>query len=303
MRRVIVVGATVLVAAAAIGLRTCAAAGPEAAPPTRPSTAAESADERPATGPRTEELGVPVGWSRDATGARAAAVSAVSLTGELARAGFITRSDMIRVPASRRYGPTLADLSAAQLDAFIDELAGEGLTPSQLLLQELPLEGALEERVRLILLQRVAGVLLVHGARHRVTIRHGGHTHCIFHGHARFLHRCRMGCRVQLGTGIGGQRELHQKQRRNQNAGYPASLARYGASGEDHGANGIPSDGHGLNLDQIRACRAIRSTPWPGGRCRPAAASRSAACGAAPACTSSLSEVSASVTRVNADRE
>ena len=113
MRRVIVVGATMLVAAAAIGLRTCAAAGPEAAPPTRPSTAAESADERPATGPRTEELGVPVGWSRDATGARAAAVSAVSLTGELARAGFITRSDMIRVLASRRYGPTLADLSAA----------------------------------------------------------------------------------------------------------------------------------------------------------------------------------------------
>ena len=140
MRRVIVVGATVLVAAAAIGLRTCAAAGP----PTRPSTAAESADERPATGPRTEELGVPVGWSRDATGARAAAVSAVSLTGELARAGFITRSDMIRVLASRRYGPTLSDLSAAQLDAFIDELAGEGLTPSQLLLQELPLTAVVE---------------------------------------------------------------------------------------------------------------------------------------------------------------
>ena len=120
MRRVIVVGATVLVAAAAIGLRTCAAAGREAAQPARPSAAAESADERPATGPRTEELGVPVGWSRDATGARAAAVSAVSLTGELARAGFITRSDMIRVLASRRYGPTLADLSAAQLYAFID---------------------------------------------------------------------------------------------------------------------------------------------------------------------------------------
>ena len=144
MRRVIVVGATVLVAAAAIGLRTCAAAGREAAPPARPSTAAESVDERPATGPRTEELGVPVGWSRDATGARAAAVSAVSLTGELARAGFITRSDMIRVLASRRYGPTLADLSAAQLDAFIDDLAGEGLTPSQLLLQELPLTAVVE---------------------------------------------------------------------------------------------------------------------------------------------------------------
>ena len=144
MRRVIVVGATVLVAAAAIGLRTCAAAGREAAPPASSSATAESADERSATGPRAEQLGVPVGWSRDANGARAAAVSAVSLTGELARAGFITRSDMIRVLASRRYGPTLADLSAAQLDAFIDDLAGEGLTPSQLLLQELPLTAVVE---------------------------------------------------------------------------------------------------------------------------------------------------------------
>lgn len=138
MRRVMVVSAVVLVAAAAVGLRTCAAAGPEAAPPN--STPAVAPDEvRPATGPRTERLGVPIGWSRDATGARSAAVSAVSLTGELARAGFITRSDMIRVLASRRYGPTLADSSAAQLDAFIDDLAGEGLTSAQLLLQELPL--------------------------------------------------------------------------------------------------------------------------------------------------------------------
>ena len=87
---------------------------------------------------------MPIGWSRDAIGARAAAASAVSLTGDLARAGFITRSDMIRVLASRRYGPTLADLSAAQLDAFIDDLAGEGLTPAQLLLQELPLTALVE---------------------------------------------------------------------------------------------------------------------------------------------------------------
>ncbi len=143
MRRVMVVSAVVLVAAAAVGLRTCAAAGPEAAPPS--STPAVAPDQvRPSAGPRAKRLDVPIGWSRDATGARSAAVSAVSLTGELARAGFITRSDMIRVLASRRYGPTLADLSAAQLDAFIDDLAGEGLTPSQLLLQELPLTAVVE---------------------------------------------------------------------------------------------------------------------------------------------------------------
>ena len=143
MRRVMVLSAVVLVAATAVGLRTCTAAGPEAAPPS--STPAVAPDEvRTATGPLTERLGVPIGWSRDATGARAAAASAVSLTGDLARAGFITRSDMIRVLASRRYGPTLADLSAAQLDAFIDDLAGEGLTPAQLLLQELPLTALVE---------------------------------------------------------------------------------------------------------------------------------------------------------------
>ena len=143
MRRVMVVSAAVLVAAAAVGLRTCAAADPEAAPPSSTSAVAPN-EVRPATGPRTERLGVPIGWSRDATGARSAAVSAVSLTGELARAGFITRSDMIEVLASRRYGPTLADLSAAQLDAFIDDLAGEGLTSAQLLLRELPLTAFVE---------------------------------------------------------------------------------------------------------------------------------------------------------------
>lgn len=142
MRRVIIVSAVVLVAAAAVGLRTCTAAGPEAAPPS--STPVVAPDEVRLTGLRTERLGVSIGWSRDATGARSAAVSAVSLTGELARAGFITRSDMIRILASRRYGPTLADLSAAQLDAFIDDLAGEGLTPAQLLLQELPLTAVVE---------------------------------------------------------------------------------------------------------------------------------------------------------------
>jgi hypothetical protein len=142
MRRVMVLSAVVLVAATAVGLRTCTAAGPEAPPSSTPAVAPDEV--RPATGPHTERLGVPIEWSRDATGARSAAVSAVSLTGDLARAGFITRSDMIRVLASRRYGPTLADLSAAQLDAFIDDLAGEGLTPSQLLLQELPLTAVVE---------------------------------------------------------------------------------------------------------------------------------------------------------------
>jgi len=130
-------------------------------------------------------------------------------------------------------------------------------------------DGVRRERLQIETLERGGGqtvaitmgsaqlrILLIHGSRHRVAIGHGGHADGIFHSHTRFVHRCRMGCGVQLGTGVGGQRELHQKQCRDQSAGYPASLARYGASGENHGANGIPSGGHGLNPGQIRACRA-----------------------------------------------
>jgi hypothetical protein len=164
MRRVVVLSVVVLVAATAVGLSTCTATDPEAAAPS--SSPAVAPDEvRPTTGPRTERLGVPVGWSRDANGARAAAVSAVSLTGELAGAGFITRSDMIQVLASRRYAPTLADLSAAQLDTFIDDLAGEGLTPSQLLLHELPLTAVVESATADSAIVQVWALLIAGGDR------------------------------------------------------------------------------------------------------------------------------------------
>lgn len=144
MRRVIVVSAAVLVAAVAVGLRACTTPDRDVASPSEPATPVVPVEGGSSIGPRSERLGVPIGWSHDAAGARAAAVSAVSLTGDLARAGFITRADMIEVLASRRYGPTLAGLSAAQLDTFLADLAGEGLTPSQLLVHELPLTATVE---------------------------------------------------------------------------------------------------------------------------------------------------------------
>lgn len=82
---------------------------------------------------------MPVGWSRDHDGARAAAVSAVALTGEIARAGFITRSDMIHVLASDRFAPKLADDSAVQLDELLGDLSAEGIASSSVLFRELPL--------------------------------------------------------------------------------------------------------------------------------------------------------------------
>ncbi|GMU78503.1 MAG: hypothetical protein AMXMBFR46_12980 [Acidimicrobiia bacterium] len=85
------------------------------------------------------EGGVPQGWAHDQTGARAAAVSAVSLTGDIARAGFITRADMIAALATARYGPTLARLSAEQLAAMTGALGPEGVTAASVVFAELPL--------------------------------------------------------------------------------------------------------------------------------------------------------------------
>lgn len=90
-------------------------------------------------GPLEREHGVPVGWSRDERGARAAAVSAVALTGEIARAGFITRADMIAVLASERFAPTLASESSVQLQELLGDLPANGVPAASVLWRELPL--------------------------------------------------------------------------------------------------------------------------------------------------------------------
>jgi hypothetical protein len=90
-------------------------------------------------GPTSTLYGVPIGWSHDEAGALAAAVSAVRLTGEIARAGFITRTDMIETLASGRYGPTLAAESAAQLGEMSGELGAAGVAAPSVTFSELPL--------------------------------------------------------------------------------------------------------------------------------------------------------------------
>ncbi|MGE0136880.1 MAG: hypothetical protein AB7L17_10655 [Ilumatobacteraceae bacterium] len=90
-------------------------------------------------GPSSTLFGVPGGWSHDEAGALAAAVSAVSLTGEIARAGFITRTDMIETLASGRFGPTLAAESAAQLGEMSGELGAAGVAAQSVTFSELPL--------------------------------------------------------------------------------------------------------------------------------------------------------------------
>lgn len=131
------VAAIAVVAAGSIGLRACnsTATGPDAAVPVM-------VDAPPVVspvGPADVVDGVPHGWRHDAEGARAAALAAVSLTGEIATAGFITRSDIIGSIATSGYGPALASLSSGQLAELSVELGGVGVSPAELVWSEIPL--------------------------------------------------------------------------------------------------------------------------------------------------------------------
>lgn len=137
-RVVLAVAATVVVLG---GFRACAATAdrPEGNQPNPVSSAPSPTHTDVGPGPSTVRAGVPAGWSRDETGALAAAVSAVRMTGPIARAGFITRADMIDALATARYGPVLASESAAQLEEMRGELAAAGVTVQAVELHELPL--------------------------------------------------------------------------------------------------------------------------------------------------------------------
>ena len=61
------------------------------------------------------------------------------MTGTIAKAGFITRTDLIRSIASTSFGPTLANTSATQLSALSVELGDANVPAEDLLWTELPL--------------------------------------------------------------------------------------------------------------------------------------------------------------------
>jgi hypothetical protein len=90
-------------------------------------------------GPAEVVDGIPHGWRHDGDGARAAAIAAVSVTGDIARAGFITRDDLIESIASTNYAGELAALSARQLEELSIELGEAGVASSQLVWSEIPL--------------------------------------------------------------------------------------------------------------------------------------------------------------------
>lgn len=112
--------------------------------PTAPSTPSPSRSASPVgvarpigAAERPDEVGNV--RQHDSDGALAAASAAVSITGEIATAGFITRDDRIASIASARYADELAAVSSRQLDELSVELGQAGITPSQLVWSELPL--------------------------------------------------------------------------------------------------------------------------------------------------------------------
>ncbi|MGH9138765.1 MAG: hypothetical protein ACRD0G_17265 [Acidimicrobiales bacterium] len=129
--------AIAVVTATSLGLRACgsSATGPDAEAP----TVVDAPPVLLPVGPAEVVDGVPHGWRHDADGARGAAMAAVSLTGKIATAGFITRSDIIGSIATSGYGPALASLSSAQLAELSVELGDAGVSPAELVWSEIPL--------------------------------------------------------------------------------------------------------------------------------------------------------------------
>lgn len=140
MRRVVLLSAAAVTVAVIVGLRIANSSGPS----TRTDSTSPTAPTTPAVA-RPERFGVPVGWTHDEAGARDAAVSAVSVSGEVARAGFVTRADMIATLATKQYAPTLLRTSESQLDTVLGDLAADGLTPQQVVFRELPLTVHIDE--------------------------------------------------------------------------------------------------------------------------------------------------------------
>lgn len=152
----IIVGAIVAVALALAGCT------PPSGSPSPTTTAPLVGQERPTPlGPAEVVDGIPHGWRRDRDGARAAAVAAVSVTGDIATAGFITRDDLIESIASSGYASELAALSSRQLDELSIELGEAGVAPSQLVWSEIPLRARTVSATAQSAVVEVWSVLLV----------------------------------------------------------------------------------------------------------------------------------------------
>jgi hypothetical protein len=129
--------------AGVIGLRACTTTAPHKADAARQATTIAGAHVSGPIGPTGTTNGVPQGWRHDRGGARAAAIGYVALTGDIARAGFITRHDMVTQLATGSYGSTLADLTNRQINDLLFQLGQTQADPTALIWLETPLTARL----------------------------------------------------------------------------------------------------------------------------------------------------------------
>jgi hypothetical protein len=115
----------------------------------------------------------------DNAGAEHAATAAVRMTGKIATTGFISRADLIGTISSARFAPSLAARSAAQLADMTAEVGGAGVSPTDLVWEELPLTSHVASANETAATIEVWSVLIVgvpgHGAPRQVwrTVRIG----------------------------------------------------------------------------------------------------------------------------------
>ena len=76
--------------------------------------------------------------------ARFAAVAAVALTDDVARAGFISRRELIESFTTPSYGPTLADETSAAVTAMLLDLGERDVNPADLHVVEQPISARAE---------------------------------------------------------------------------------------------------------------------------------------------------------------
>lgn len=141
MRRSTVITAAVVVGVVVIGSIALRIHGrtPRPAVPTTIAAATAAGVSPEPTHASTIVSDVAHGWPHSPAGAEQAALAAVRLTGRIAKAGFISRADLIRSIASDSFGPKLASASGSQLAEMTTELGAAKVAPADLVWAELPL--------------------------------------------------------------------------------------------------------------------------------------------------------------------
>ncbi len=80
----------------------------------------------------------------DVVAARVAAVAAVALTDDVARAGFISRRELIESFTTPSYGPTLANETSEAVNAMLLDLGERNVDPADLHVVEQPISASAE---------------------------------------------------------------------------------------------------------------------------------------------------------------